>query len=422
MVWNLNTVALLVPLLFLLVGLTITVVTDPYVSRKHRRVMGVIIVLSFVLIAQNLLEDWLAAGEPQWFLRTTLAICGYTLRPLFLILFLYIVQPERKYLGCWALAILNWGIYMTAYFSHLCFWIGSGNRFFRGPLAFTCLYVSVILLGDLLVQSIRNNQTGGKQETLIPIFIVVMILASVYLDGRVYNDRQPVTFLTVAIVTSSMFYYIWLHLQFAREHEDDLKARQRIQIMLGQIQPHFLYNTLGAIKSTYYDDPELARRAIDQFTDFLRHNMDSLTDDQPISFEKELAHVRCYLDLLQLRFGDSLHVEYDLECTDFRIPTLTLQPLVENAVSYGVRKNPKGNGLVIIRTRELPESYEVSVIDNGPGFVPDNVPGDSERSHIGIQNVRSRLHSAIGAELTIRSEPGKGTAAVMILPKGKENA
>ena len=422
MVWNLNTTALLIPLLFLLVGLATTVVIDPYISRKHRRVMGVIIVLSFILIAQNIGEDYLAAGELRWFWRTTLAICGYTLRPVFLILFLYIIQPEKKHLLAWGLAIVNWGIYMTAYFSHLCFWIGSGNRFFRGPLAFTCLYVSVILLGDLLVQSIRNNQTGGNQEKLIPIFTVVMILASVYLDGRVYNDRQPVTFLTVAIVTSSMFYYIWLHLQFAREHEDDLKARQRIQIMLGQIQPHFLYNTLGAIKSTYYDDPELARGAIDQFTDFLRHNMDSLTDDQPISFEKELEHVRCYLELLQLRFGDSLHVEYDLECTDFRIPTLTLQPLVENAVSYGVRKNPKGNGLVIIRTRELPESYEVSVIDNGPGFVPDNVPGDSERSHIGIQNVRSRLHSAIGAELTIRSEPGKGTAAVMILPKGKENA
>lgn len=422
MIWNLNTVALLVPLLFLLTGLTITVMIDPYISRRNRIIMLVILALSVTLIAQNLLEDWLTAGPPQWFWRTTVAIYGYIVRPVFLILFLYIIQPEKKHLLAWGLAIVNWGIYMTAYFSHLCFWISSGNGFFRGPLAFTCLYVSVILLGDLLVQSIRNNQTGGNQEKLIPIFTVVMILASVYLDGRVYNDRQPVTFLTVAIVTSSMFYYIWLHLQFAREHEDDLKARQRIQIMLGQIQPHFLYNTLGAIKSTYYDDPELARRAIDQFTDFLRHNMDSLTDDQPISFERELAHVRCYLDLLQLRFGDSLHVEYDLECTDFRIPTLTLQPLVENAVSYGVRKNPKGNGLVIIRTRELPESYEVSVIDNGPGFVPDNVPGDSERSHIGIQNVRSRLHSAIGAELTIRSEPGKGTAAVMILPKGKENA
>ena len=98
MVWNLNTVALLVPLLFLLVGLTITVVTDPYVSRKHRRVMGVIIVLSFILIAQNIGEDYLAAGELRWFWRTTLAICGYTLRPVFLIVFLYIIQPEKKHL------------------------------------------------------------------------------------------------------------------------------------------------------------------------------------------------------------------------------------------------------------------------------------------------------------------------------------
>ena len=422
MTWNLTAATLLFPMFFFLIGLTFTVMIDPYISRKHRITMLVIVALSVTLIAQNLLEDWLAAGPPQWFWRTTMAIYGYIVRPVFLILFLYIIQPEKKHLLAWGLAIVNWGIYMTAYFSHLCFWIGSGNGFFRGPLAFTCLYVSVILLGDLLVQSIRNNQTGGKQEKLIPIFIVVMILASVYLDGRVYNDRQPVTFLTVAIVTSSMFYYIWLHLQFVREHEDDLKARQRIQIMLGQIQPHFLYNTLGAIKSTYYDDPIHAREAIDQFTDFLRHNMDSLTDDRPISFEKELEHVRCYIDLLQLRFGEALNVAYDLECTDFRLPTLTLQPLVENAVTYGGRKNSDGNGLVTIRTREHPDRYEISVTDNGPGFVPNTIPGDSERSHVGLQNVRDRLNHVVGGKLQIHSAPGEGTTVTIILPKDQEEA
>ena len=164
MIWNLNTVALLVPLLFLLTGLTITVMIDPYISRRNRIIMLVILALSVTLIAQNLLEDWLTAGPPQWFWRTTVAIYGYIVRPVFLILFLYIIQPEKKHLLAWGLAIVNWGIYMTAYFSHLCFWIGSGNRFFRGPLAFTCLYVSVILLGDLLVQSIRNNQTGGNSD------------------------------------------------------------------------------------------------------------------------------------------------------------------------------------------------------------------------------------------------------------------
>ena len=421
MIWNLNTVALLVPLLFLLTGLTITVMIDPYISRRNRIIMLVILALSVTLIAQNLLEDWLTAGPPQWFWRTTVAIYGYIVRPVFLILFLYIIQPEKKHLLAWGLAIVNWGIYMTAYFSHLCFWISSGNGFFRGPLAFTCLYVSVILLGDLLVQSIRNNQTGGKQEKLIPIFIVVMILASVYLDGRVYNDRQPVTFLTIAIVASSVFYYIWLHLQFVREHEDDLKAQQRMQIMLGQIQPHFLYNSLGAIRSTCVDDPYRARDAIDQFSEYLRHNMDSLSDDEPISFATELEHVKHFLAIQQLRFESALEVEYDLECTDFRIPTLTLQPIVENAVTYGVRKNRKGQGKVIIRSREYPDRWEVSVIDNGPGFVPESLPGDGDRSHIGIQNVRDRLRYSVGGDLQIHSVLGEGTTATIILPKKKEN-
>lgn len=420
MIWIIKTAALLIPMFFLLAGLAITVWFDPYISRKHRMILLAIVALSISLIAQNLLEDHIAAESPQWFWRTTLAIYGYTVRPVLLILFLYIIQPEKKHLPAWGLAAVNWAIYMTAYFSHLCFWISSDNKFYRGPLAYTCFCVSVILLGILLFQSIRNYRAGGKQEKLIPFFNVVMICISVYLDIKTTNARQPVTFLTTAIVVSSVFYYIWLHMQFVREHEDDLKARQRIQIMLGQIQPHFLYNTLGAIKSTYYDDPVHAREAIDQFTDFLRHNMDSLTDDQPISFEKELEHVRCYLNLLQLRFGEALRVEYDLECTDFRLPTLTLQPLVENAVTYGVRKSSEGKGFVLIRSREYPDRYEVSVTDNGPGFVPDTLPGDSERSHVGLQNVRNRLSQVLGGNLEIHSVSGEGTTVTIILPKDKE--
>ena len=417
MVWNLNTVALLVPLLFLLIGLTITVVIDPYISRKHRRVMGVIIVLSFILIAQNIGEDYLAAGELRWFWRTTLAICGYTLRPVFLILFLYIIQPEKKHLLAWGLAIVNWGIYMTAYFSHLCFWIGSGNRFFRGPLAFTCLYVSVILLGDLLVQSIRNNQTGGKQEKLIPIFIVVMILASVYLDGRVYNDRQPVTFLTIAIVASSMFYYIWLHMRFVQDHEDDLKARQRIQIMLSQIQPHFLYNTLSVIQDLCHSDPARAEIATVAFSQYLRGNMDSLLSETTIPFEDEWKHTRGYLDLEQMRFEGKLEVRYDIGCTSFDLPPLSLQPIVENAVNHGVRANPDGAGIVTIATREYPDRYEITVTDTGPGFDPDHPPEKQGRTHVGVQNVRERLAGLCDGTLTIASQIGRGTTATISLPK-----
>ena len=417
MIWNLNTVALLVPLLFLLIGLTFTVMIDPYISRRNRIIMLVILALSVTLIAQNLLEDWLTAGPPQWFWRTTVAIYGYIVRPVFLILFLYIIQPEKKHLLAWGLAIVNWGIYMTAYFSHLCFWISSGNGFFRGPLAFTCLYVSVILLGDLLVQSIRNNQTGGKQEKLIPIFIVVMILASVYLDGRVYNDRQPVTFLTIAIVASSMFYYIWLHMRFVQDHEDDLKARQRMQIMLSQIQPHFLYNTLSAIQYLCDHDPKAAGETTAKFSRYLQGNMSALKDDGEIPFEQELEHTKIYLDIEKVRYEDALQIEYDITCTDFSLPTLTLQPIAENAVRHGAR-GKRGVGTVKLATREYPEHYAITVTDDGPGFDPEAPAlADDGRDHIGITNVRDRLEQISGGTLRIQSEPGKGTVVTIEIPK-----
>ena len=84
-------------------------------------------------------------------------------------------------------------------------------------------------------------------------------------------------------------------------------------------------------------------------------------------------------------------MEYDLEFTDFRIPTLTLQPLVENAVSYGVRRSENGTGVVTISTKKTAGHIEVSVKDDGPGFIYNSLPDDRERTHIGIRNVRERI-------------------------------
>ena len=417
MVWNLNTVALLVPLLFLLIGLTITVAMDPYISRKHRRVMGVIIVLSFTLIVQNIWDDYLAAGELQWFLRTTLAVCGYTLRPVFLILFLYIVRPERKYLGCWALAILNWVIQMTAYFSHLCFWINEKNHYEGGPLSRACLVISLILLLYWLYQSAWNYRAARKKNMLIPLLVVLIILVSVFLDDKVGYSEQPITYLTFGIVISSMLYYIWLHLRFVQDHEDDLKARQRMRIMLSQIQPHFLYNTLSVIQDLCHSDPARAEIATVAFSQYLRGNMDSLFSETTIPFEDEWKHTQGYLDLEQMRFEGKLEVRYDIGCTSFDLPPLSLQPIVENAVNHGVRANPDGAGIVTIATREYPDRYEITVTDTGPGFDPDNPPEKQGRTHVGVQNVRERLASLCGGTLTIMSEIGRGTTATISLPK-----
>lgn len=141
------------------------------------------------------------------------------------------------------------------------------------------------------------------------------------------------------------------------EHEVTMKeqekqlAEQHIDIMLSQVQPHFLYNSLGTIYHLCESDPESARKAIKHFSDFLRGNMDSLKKREPIPFGAELSHVTNYLYLEQQRFGDKLQVIYQIKTQDFLIPPLTLQPLVENAVQHGIL-NRRNGGTILIRTQE----------------------------------------------------------------------
>lgn len=408
--------AMLIPLLLQLAGLTFAVLVDSYISRKHRKVMMFIVLLVISLIVQNYVENMIAAGRPMQLTRTILAIYGYTIRPVILVLFLYIVSPDRHYTAAWVLAGINAVVHLTALFSGICFRIDGNNHYQAGPLSGFCLYTSLILLGCFLYLTFREYGHVRRRERLIPVFNVLIIIVAIILDGNVGYNEQMVTFLTEAIVSSCVFFYIWIHIQFVREHEKALKDGQRLQLMLSQIKPHFLYNSLGAIEELCDSNPKAAREATAVFARYLRGNMNSISEEGSIPFEKELSHTRFYLELEQIRFEDALRVDYYVPCTDFLIPTLTLEPLVENAVRHGVRKNADGRGTVTIRTREYADHYEVSVMDDGPGFDPETKP-DENCSHVGLQNVRERLMQVCGGTLQITSFPGKGTTAAIILPK-----
>ena len=205
--------------------------------------------------------------------------------------------------------------------------------------------------------------------------------------------------------------------QAAEKRQQELKNEQlKVDIMLGQIQPHFLFNVLYVIQEICHTDAEKASKAIEDFSKYLRHNMDSLSVGMPIPFAEELDHTKHYVSLQQLRFGEALNIRYELECTDFYLPTLTLQPIVENAVRYGVRKNASGKGSIVVRTKEYEDHYEVDVTDDGPGFDPSAELKDG-MSHMGIRNVRERLKRISGGELQIDSAIGKGTTVSMIIPK-----
>lgn len=216
------------------------------------------------------------------------------------------------------------------------------------------------------------------------------------------------------------------NIRAAQREQELIAERNRLQIelhssqvsvMLTQIQPHFLYNMLNTIHYLCGKDAKIAQNAISSFSDYLRHNLESIDYKDPIGFDKELQNINTYLDLEKIRYGDELEIVYDIQTMGFFLPILTVQPLVENAVKHGIAKK-RGGGRVMISTREYEDRFEVTVSDTGVGFDPEHYAEDG-KEHIGINNVRKRLDVQCKGRVEIISEINRGTRAIVILPKNR---
>ena len=405
-----------IPIAVLLLALLLTVWLDAYLSAERKRVMVIIVALVFSLILQNYMDNRLSLAEVYNALRIPVSIYGYAIRPVILVMFLYIVKPRGRYRVAWAMVGANAAVYLTAFFSNIAFYFSSNGHFHAGPLRHTCTLISAVLYAWLFWLTMRQFRPRQRKESWIPILVTALIGGAAIMDFTVAFIEQPVAYLTMAIAISCVFYYTWLHLQFVREHEDALVTGQRVQQMLSQIKPHFLHNALTLIIDLCDTAPQKAKEATVEFSRYLRGNMESIDRTGPISFEKELEHTKLYLDIEQMRFAGDLQVRYDIACTGFSLPALTVEPLAENAVRHGVREKPDGRGTVVIATRETPDGYEITVTDDGPGFDPDRLPEDGQM-HVGIANVRERLRQIVDGSLEYRSAPGEGTAAIIRIPK-----
>ncbi|MCL2763903.1 MAG: histidine kinase [Treponema sp.] len=198
-------------------------------------------------------------------------------------------------------------------------------------------------------------------------------------------------------------------------------TKYKIAIMLSQIQPHFLYNALTAIAQLCDEDPVKAKKTIMDFSVYLRSNMESLNDKGLISIEKEISHVKGYLDLEKEIYKGALNVIYHIEAGGFMLPPLSIQPIAENAVRHGIGKK-EGGGTITLTVRETDNDFLVTVADDGAGFNMDETQvfmHQDNQKHIGIQNVRRRIEGQCGGMLEISSKPEKGTIVVIKIPKTK---
>lgn len=264
-----------------------------------------------------------------------------------------------------------------------------------GTLEGVCCLFYPLLSIVITLFKMKNGNEKQRKDGIYLILVSLVPIVSAVIQMLIYG----LNFIWVGMSILLLLMFVEVQSKQYQKMENEL-LEQKIQLMLSQIKPHFLYNSLSAIQVLCMKDQKKASKALEDFSRYLRANMDALGSQGAIPFLQELEHVKHYLNLEQIRFGDVLQVVYDISETDFELPVLTLQPIVENAVKHGICGKEE-TGTVTIQTMRKEAEYVIRVSDDGFGFdtgILKEVPKKGERSHIGIMNVKNRFESKAGSE------------------------
>ena len=268
-----------------------------------------------------------------------------------------------------------------------------------------------IMFTAIFVTAVASKKLNSREKIAFALYCVLPFIAIILQNAF---KGYAIAYASIIVAIEVLFVFIGVEKNFQISMQKEKIKDAQINIMLSQIQPHFVYNSLSAISTLITIDPEKAQEALDNFTEYLRRNLSSLTDVKLIPFEDELKHIETYISLEKLRFDDRINVIYDLKTTDFNVPVLSIQPIVENAIKHGILKKVEG-GTLKISTYEAEDSYVIVIEDNGVGFNNDDVK--KEENHYGIDNIEYRIKNMCNGSLDIKSVINKGTIVTITLKK-----
>jgi two-component system, LytTR family, sensor kinase len=228
-------------------------------------------------------------------------------------------------------------------------------------------------------------------------------------------DTRLLAFLAIVALSSSARYFALYRTRHL--HASDLEARlakTHLQVLKMQLQPHFLFNTLNAIAELVHTDPQAADQMITRLGRLLRLSLDH-AGHQVVPLRQEADFLRVYIEIEQVRFQDRLQIVWDLafETLDAAVPTLLLQPVLENAIRHGVSPMA-GPGRIVIASRREANDLILEIRDNGRGL-PE---ADALREGVGLRNIRERVDQLYGrrAHFSLIPVLGGGTLATLRFP------
>src|SRR5688572_20733288 len=258
----------------------------------------------------------------------------------------------------------------------------------------------------------------------IGLEIILQALGHRFGDARIFYHAPPNTLMLLLVVVATVMSVavpikIWnsARIEHRLQEQEKLLMAARVEALASQINPHFLFNTLTSILSLIRSQPETARVLIVKLSGLLRRLLSS--QEHFVTLREELEAIDEYLDIEKMRFGTKLVIEKQIDpaSLDVVVPSMLLQPIVENSIKHGLE--PKlGEGRITIRSSRKDGHAIIDVIDNGVGVSPDEA-GRVKGNGIGLRNVNERLQVIYGSnyQLQLDSVPDEGTCARIIIPE-----
>ena len=417
--------------LTVLIALTLMVVRFVFKEYKIPASRFVPIITSIVLISATtyFLNEWSydvthtpgIVADLQWHIkfRTIVSIVDYVIQPLYVLIELMIIVPDMKNRFLFSIpAIINTILYATSPLTNgLMFKISEDNTFLRGPLGYTIYFVTAFYLVVLVIVSIKSFKDNNHRKGTLLLFIICMMLTSMYLEYRYWVPG----YIDEVSALSILIYYIYLisvYQQGLRESiaQKELKiAQDKVTMLQEQIRPHFIFNSLNVIRALIKKDPAKAADGIDHFADYLRAHVLTLNGPDLIKFDEELYNVKAFIALAQPSYDEPIDITYDLKATDFMLPPLSLEPIVENAVKHGIGKE---GGYIRVSSDLINDNYVITVENSNLGKI-DYTEKERARLGVGLENTRTRLDLQLGGNIDLNRMEDKTTVTITI-PAKKE--
>lgn len=383
----------------------------------------VITIVLFVMCFAHSLESWAALSPDRLNVRIVSSIVHYILQPLVIFLEFITVLPaseksNKVKVGILSLPLfLNTVIYLVAPFkAELVFWYDGDYDFHRGVLGYSIYIVTFFYVIALMLCSFLYLRTHDTRKSIFLFFMVGIALLTGHLE---FLDLAP-GYIDESFAVGALMYYMYLVNHYDSEMQSTLSKKElelsqsKLSLLRQQIRPHFVFNSLHIIKSLIRTDQAKAITAIEDFSDYLRANVNAIESDKLITFEEELSLVDSFVGLALADESKNITVEYDIKEDLFRLPPFTVEPIVENAIRHGL----KNGGILTLSTRKDGDDIVIVVSDNGMGIEASLKDRGKKREGTGLANVKARLAQQCNGTVEISSS-SEGTDVTIRIPQNE---